>query len=97
MMDRGGEVMSPGTMCEAFQATAAARRDRVTLRTHGDGVQITWGEYAERVGTIAADLHALGLGRGDRLALMLINRPRAARAPDWTSTRLGKRSLPPTP
>jgi long-chain acyl-CoA synthetase len=75
MMDRGGEAMSPSTMCEAFQATAAAGRDEVALRTHGDGVQITWGEYAERVRRIAAGLHALGLGRGDRLALMLINRP----------------------
>jgi len=74
-MDRGGEAVSSSTMCEAFQATAAARRTAVALRTHSDRVQITWGEYAERVRRIAAGLHALGLGRGEPLALMLINRP----------------------
>ena len=75
MMDREAEAVVPTTMCEAFQAIAAARRDQVALRTHRDGVQITWGEYAERVRKIAAGLHALGLGHGDRLALMLVNRP----------------------
>jgi len=62
-------------MCEAFQATASERRDEVALRTHGDAVRVTWGEYADRVRRIAAGLHALGLRRGDTLALMLINRP----------------------
>jgi long-chain acyl-CoA synthetase len=67
--------VSAGTMCEAFQATASERRDEVALRAHGDAVQVTWGEYADRVRRIAAGLHALGLRRGDTLALMLINRP----------------------
>ena len=75
MMDREAEAVSSSTMCEAFQATVAARRDDVALRTQRDGVQISWGEYAERVRRIAAGLHALGLRRGDPLALMLINRP----------------------
>ncbi len=34
------------SMCEAFQLTAAARRDQVALRTIGDGISITFGEYA---------------------------------------------------
>jgi long-chain acyl-CoA synthetase len=63
------------TMCAAFQATAAAHPDRVALRTEGDGVQVTWGEYAQRVQRLAAGLYALGLRRGDTLALMLTNRP----------------------
>jgi long-chain acyl-CoA synthetase len=63
------------TMCQAFQATAAARRDDVALRTQGGGPEITWGEYADRVHRLAAGLHALGLRRGDPLALMLLNRP----------------------
>ena len=67
--------MSATSMCEAFQETAAARGDRVALRTPGGGVEISWREYAERVRRIAAGLHALGLRRGDTLALMLINRP----------------------
>ena len=67
--------MSPTTMCQAFQETAAARGEHVALRTLGGGVEISWSEYADRVRRIAAGLHALGLRRGETLALMLINRP----------------------
>jgi long-subunit acyl-CoA synthetase (AMP-forming) len=62
-------------MCEAFQLTAAERPDQVALRTIGDGVAITFREYAERVGRIAGALHALGVRRGDTVAFMLTNRP----------------------
>src|SRR4051812_21075965 len=60
---------------EAFQHTAAERGDEVALRTLGDAVSITWGEYAERVRSVAAGLATLGLKRGDTFACMLINRP----------------------
>jgi long-subunit acyl-CoA synthetase (AMP-forming) len=64
------------TVCEAFQATAAAHPDRVAIRTRGDeGGSFTWGEYAERVRALASGLAARGLGRGDTVALMLVNRP----------------------
>ncbi|MEO8690544.1 MAG: AMP-dependent synthetase/ligase [Solirubrobacteraceae bacterium] len=63
------------TVCAAFQATAAANPDAVALRTKGGAIEITWGEYAERVRTIAGGLHRLGLRRGDTMALMLTNRP----------------------
>ena len=63
------------TMCAAFQATVAEHADRVALRTKGDEARITWGEYGDRVRRLAAGLHALGLRRGDTLALMLTNRP----------------------
>src|SRR5918911_5661207 len=63
------------TMCAAFQATVAEHADRVALRTKGDEARITWGEYGERVRRLAAGLHALGLRRGDTVALMLTNRP----------------------
>src|SRR5687767_179130 len=36
---------------------------------------MTWAEYAQRVEKIAAGLAALGSGRGDTVAIMLINRP----------------------
>jgi long-chain acyl-CoA synthetase len=62
-------------MCEAFQLTAADRPDQVALRTIGDGISITFGEYAERVRAIAGGLHALGVRRGDTVAFMLTNRP----------------------
>jgi long-subunit acyl-CoA synthetase (AMP-forming) len=63
------------TLCEAFGRTAAEREGETALRTLGDEVAITWREYAERVRDLAAGLAALGLGRGDALALMLVNRP----------------------
>ena len=66
---------SARTMCEAFQATAAARPDQVALRTLGGAVSITFAEYAERVKQLAAALHGLGVGRGDTVAFMVSNRP----------------------
>jgi len=62
-------------MCEAFQLTAAERSQQVALRTIGDGLSITYGEYAERVRRLAGGLHALGVRRGDTVAFMLTNRP----------------------
>ncbi len=69
------QVRSAGTMCELFQATAAARGDELALRTPDDRVRLSWRRYAERVRAIAAGLAALGVGRGDTVALMLTNRP----------------------
>jgi long-subunit acyl-CoA synthetase (AMP-forming) len=63
------------TACEAFQATAAAHPDRPAIRTRGGEFTCTWGEYAERVASIAAGLAAAGVGHGDTVALMLSNRP----------------------
>jgi long-chain acyl-CoA synthetase len=63
------------TLCEAFQVTASERADKVALRTPGDAVTITWREYAERVARIAAGLAGLGVGPGDTVALMMVNRP----------------------
>ena len=73
--DPSRDAAGTTTMCAAFQSTAAAYPDRVAIRTLGDAERITWGEAAARVRRIAAGLHALGLRRGDTLALMLINRP----------------------
>ena len=41
------------TLCHAFQVTAAERPDQIALRTPGDGVTLTYREYAERVRRIA--------------------------------------------
>ncbi len=64
-----------GTVCEAFQLTVAARRERVALRTKGDAVSWTWADYGERVRRYAAGLHGLGIGAHDTVALLLVNRP----------------------
>ncbi len=63
------------TLCHAFQLTAAERPDEIALRNPGDQITITWREYAERVERIASGLARLGVGRGDAVGLMLLNRP----------------------
>jgi long-chain acyl-CoA synthetase len=63
------------TVCEAFQATAAAHPDRIAIRTKGDEISFTWGEYVERVRALACGLAEGGLAPGDTVALMLVNRP----------------------
>ncbi|QQZ14752.1 MULTISPECIES: AMP-dependent synthetase/ligase [Rhodococcus] len=68
-------ALSALTLCAAFQTTAQARGDQIALRTADGGVALTWREYAERVGRVAAGLAALGVERGDTVALMLTNRP----------------------
>jgi long-chain acyl-CoA synthetase len=68
-------ALSAATLCEAFQITAGERPDAVALRTPGDGMSVTWAQYADRVRGIAAGLASLGVRRGDTLALMLVNRP----------------------
>ena len=63
------------TACEAFQLTAADNADQVALRTPGGAVELTFADYAERVRSIAAGLHALGVRRGDTVGIMMLNRP----------------------
>ncbi|HEY8082222.1 MAG TPA: long-chain fatty acid--CoA ligase [Solirubrobacterales bacterium] len=67
--------LDAATLAEAFQVTAAGNADRTALRTKGDEVDLTWSEYSDRVRLVAAGLSALGIGRGDTVGLMLINRP----------------------
>ena len=71
-------MTAPTTVCEAFQQTARIDPDAVAIRTPGDAVSITWREYASRVKDIAAGLAAIGVRRGDTVALMLTNRPEFA-------------------
>ncbi|MEO3783828.1 acetoacetate--CoA ligase [Actinocorallia sp. B10E7] len=59
---------------------AAERPDRtaVVYRTDdGSGLELTWAQLAEQVGRARAGLAALGVGRGDRVAGYLPNRPEA--------------------
>jgi long-chain acyl-CoA synthetase len=68
-------ALDAATLCEAFQIATATHPHRVALRTMGDAVVVTWAQYAERVRRTAAGLAALGVRRGDTVALMLTNRP----------------------
>jgi len=68
----------PRTVCEAFQQTARINPSAVAIRTTGDAVTLTWQQYADRVRAVAAGLSAIGVKRGDTVALMLTNRPEFA-------------------
>lgn len=70
----GEGARPPRTFCEAFQRTAAVAPDAVALRTVGNTRTSTWREYAHEVRAVAAGLSALGVRRGDTVALMMSNR-----------------------
>ncbi|MEB3029999.1 AMP-dependent synthetase/ligase [[Mycobacterium] nativiensis] len=63
------------SLCELFQRTCATRAGDLALRTPDGGTALTWGEYGARVQRLAAGLSALGVCRGDTVAIMLTNRP----------------------
>jgi long-chain acyl-CoA synthetase len=62
-------------MCEAFQITAAERPAEPALRLKDSDFEASWGEYAATVARRAAGFAALGVGRGDTVGFMLVNRP----------------------
>jgi long-chain acyl-CoA synthetase len=68
-------AVGAGTIAEAFRITAEDHPDRVAVRTKDDSVSLTWSELRDRVDALARGLHALGVRRGDTVALMLANRP----------------------
>jgi long-chain acyl-CoA synthetase len=63
------------TIAEAFRITSAQRAGEVAVRTKDDEISWTWGELRDKVDALAGGLHALGLRKGDSIALMLGNRP----------------------
>jgi long-subunit acyl-CoA synthetase (AMP-forming) len=71
----GPPAAGAATIAEAFRITAAEREGDVAIRTKDDAFTITWGALRDRADALAAGLHALGLRRGDTLALMIGNRP----------------------
>jgi long-chain acyl-CoA synthetase len=65
------------TVPSRFLRTVRSRPDGVALRAKdGDGWrELTFAEYADAACRIAGGLRDLGLGRGDRVVLMMRNRP----------------------
>jgi long-chain acyl-CoA synthetase len=63
------------TVAEAFRITAEQHPDRIAVRTKDDEVSLTWSELRDRVDALAGGLAELGVKRGDKVALMLLNRP----------------------
>jgi long-chain acyl-CoA synthetase len=76
--ESGGPIPGPETYPAIFQATARRVADRTALRTPGDRVHLTWSEYARAVQRAAGALAGLGVGHGDRVALLSRNRPELA-------------------
>jgi long-chain acyl-CoA synthetase len=72
----GGAGREPehGSLAAAFEATVGRIGDDVAIRAE-DGVEITWNELRGRVARAAGGLAALGVGKGDTMAMLLSNRP----------------------
>jgi long-chain acyl-CoA synthetase len=68
-------AVGAATIAEAFRITVADHGDRVAVRTKNDDVSLTWAQLQERVDALAGGLHGLGVRRGDRVGLMIGNRP----------------------
>ncbi|MDV7090914.1 long-chain fatty acid--CoA ligase [Rhodococcus sp. IEGM 248] len=65
---------APHTLCAAFQRTAAIDPDAIAIRTAGNSQTLTWRQYSSQVREVAAGFAALGVRRGDTVALMMANR-----------------------
>ncbi|HSN06756.1 MAG TPA: AMP-binding protein [Candidatus Angelobacter sp.] len=64
----------PTNVADLLHATAAGRPDDVAFVDAETGRETTWGALDASVDAMAAGLRRHGLGRGDRIALMLGNR-----------------------
>ena len=76
------------TMCEAFQLTAEEWADSPALRFKDSDYEASWRDYAETVKKRTAGLAKLGVGRGDTVGFMLVNRP-ALHLTDSAAMHLG--------
>ena len=70
-------AVAGATVATAFRDTVRAHPDRVALRSFdGDtATELTYAEYGARACRLAASLAAHGVARGDRVVLMMGNRP----------------------
>jgi long-chain acyl-CoA synthetase len=68
-------VTTAASLCAQFQETAARHAGEVALRTADGAVELTWAQYRDRVEHAARGLHALGVRRGDTVAMRLPNHP----------------------
>jgi long-chain acyl-CoA synthetase len=71
------QVVAGRTVASQFRDTVRARPDHVALRwKDGDGWgEWTWADYADRACRVASALSDLGVRRGDRVVMMMGNRP----------------------
>jgi len=69
------------------------RPDAMALGCAEDGRVLTWAQLDDRVGRLAAVLSGLGVGKGDRIALVAENDPRVFEA-QFAAMRLGALFVP---
>ncbi|HEY5855206.1 MAG TPA: long-chain fatty acid--CoA ligase [Aldersonia sp.] len=69
------ELTRAPSWCAVFQTTSGRRPDAIAVRSSDGHIQLTWRQLGGRVRRVAAGLAALGVARGDTVALMLTNRP----------------------
>jgi long-subunit acyl-CoA synthetase (AMP-forming) len=76
-MEEGALPRAAGasTVAEAFRLTVEDHADRVAVRTLNDDISLTWAQLRDRADGLSGTLAALGVRRGDTVALMLGNRP----------------------
>ena len=89
--DTGGAPLPDRTVLDQFEACARRHPDRVALRQ--GGVEVRFGELADRVSSLAATLRERGVAPGDRVvvagrrsietvtAILAVSRTRAAYVP----------------
>ncbi len=63
------------TVALAFRETVREHESAVAVRTLDGSVEWTWRELGDRVDALAGGLRALGVDRGETVAIMLVNRP----------------------
>jgi long-chain acyl-CoA synthetase len=83
--------LDAGTVCGAFQITAAERPGQSALRVVGGERELSFADFSARVRALAEGLHSLGVRRGDTVGLMLTNRPEFSLA-DVAAMHLGATS-----
>lgn len=74
----GNPAVGQPTVPLRFAATVGAHRDDIALRAKradDSWLELTWGEVADQATRIAGGLSAAGIGRGDRVVLLMRNRP----------------------
>ena len=71
----GRRAVGAATIAEAFRLTVEDHPDRIAVRTKDDEIALTWAQLRDSVDALAGGLDALGVTRGDTVALMISNRP----------------------
>jgi long-subunit acyl-CoA synthetase (AMP-forming) len=74
-MEAAGQAVDASTLTEALRRTAANHPEVVAVRMPDDSISLTWAQLLERVDALAGGLAKLGVRHGDRVAIMLSNRP----------------------